>query len=270
MNRKKYARGTLLFLFLVSMLFCGCLGGGKEGDGPKKSDPPQVAIMPTSISVSVPGNHPQAFRIFNVGGDNNSTDNLVYSVNDNGALGGFLDVQPTFGSLAMGQSQDISVSLKPSLLGAFTNPFRGATLVLNVATPSAVNYINIPVSVNIVEGDPYEGEYAGSWNLTCPVCGDSASGTFTSTVANGVFTDTTTIAIGTHGIRDASGTVSSSGAISATGPAPAIAGCSGSVSMFTGQITLTPSGGAEMTVEYSRPKSGVCEAESGTMTATRQ
>jgi hypothetical protein len=42
------------------------------------------------------------------------------------------------------------------------------------------------------------------------------------------------------------------------------------VSTFTGQITTTVSGGANMAMTYSRPASpGGCEAETGSITATR-
>jgi len=146
-------RGNLSLLFIASMLFCGCLeGGGDEGVGPKKSDPPKVAIIPDEITIRVPRNLPQTFIISNTGGDNNLADNLVYTVNDNGALGGFLDVQPIFGSLSMGQSHPVSVSVKPDLMGAFINPpiYSSATLGLNVFTPNAANYVNIPIAVKII------------------------------------------------------------------------------------------------------------------------
>lgn len=113
----------------------------------------------------------------------------------------------------------------------------------------------------------FSGIYTGSW--TNSDSGNTASGTFTTTLDNGVFTDTIfTITSGNFGILFTSGTVSSSGAITGTGIAPAQ--CSGSVGTFTGQITTTSSGDADMTMTYSRPASaGGCEAESGTITATR-
>jgi len=115
----------------------------------------------------------------------------------------------------------------------------------------------------------FDGIYTGSWSLTCPVCGDTAAGTFTATVTNGVLSNIkATITSGTHGISFASGTVSSSGAITGTGAAPS-GQCSSSVSSFTGQITTTTSGDAGMTMTYSRPASPACGAESGTVTATR-
>lgn len=119
----------------------------------------------------------------------------------------------------------------------------------------------------IVTG-PFDGTYMGTWSLTCPVCGDTAAGTFSATVTNGAFTSCPTITSGTHGIVCFSGTVSSSGSITGTGVAPVQ--CPNSVSSFTGQITMNSSGVADMTMQYSRPSDPAgCEAEYGTMTATR-
>jgi fibronectin type 3 domain-containing protein len=112
----------------------------------------------------------------------------------------------------------------------------------------------------------FDGTYTGNWSISW----DNASGTFTTTLANGVFTGTVfTTTSGNHGISEVpliSGTVSSSGAIAITG-----ADCSGANAVtFTGQITTTLSGGAGMTMTYSRAASttGACGAESGTITAT--
>jgi len=113
----------------------------------------------------------------------------------------------------------------------------------------------------------FDGTYTGSWSSTCPACGDgTATGTFTATLANGVFTDISLpITSGTRSIRFESGTVSSSGAIAATGATPSQ--CSSSVSTITGQITTTLSGGYTMDMMYSRPASDTCAAEYGSITA---
>lgn len=118
---------------------------------------------------------------------------------------------------------------------------------------------------------PYDGNYTGTWSASCPLCGvSSASGTFTTTIANGAFTDNTGFPItsGNFGPKLTSGSVSSGGPVSATGTTPPQ--CSSSIDTFTGQVVTNSSGGATMTMSYSRPaSSGGCEAESGTVTATR-
>ncbi|MBI2959222.1 MAG: hypothetical protein HYY28_02825 [Betaproteobacteria bacterium] len=115
---------------------------------------------------------------------------------------------------------------------------------------------------------PFDGTYTGTWSITCPVCGDTASGTFSVPVSNGTLSNmTSAITSGTHGILFSSGTVSTSGIITGTGVPPEQ--CSGSVSSFTGQITVSATGDATMTMNYSRPADGTCGAESGSMTAIR-
>ena len=119
-------------------------------------------------------------------------------------------------------------------------------------------------------GDIYKGIYKGRWSLTCPNCGngETAAGKFTAKVAHGVFKTCPTITTGNFGIPCLSGTVSSSGAITATAPSPPQ--CSSSVGTFIGKIT-TSSSVARMTGTYSRPASPEgCAAEFGTMTATRR
>ena len=116
----------------------------------------------------------------------------------------------------------------------------------------------------------FDGTYTGSWSKTCPACGITASaGTFTATLANGIFSNTQFILTsGDSGVRFDAGTVSLSGTITGTGATPSQ--CSSSVSTFVGQITATLSGGAAMmTITYSRPTSDTCAAESGGISATR-
>ena len=117
----------------------------------------------------------------------------------------------------------------------------------------------------------FDGTYTGSWSDMCPTCGNgqtAAAGTFTATLDNGVFTNIQLpVTSGNFGIRFDSGTVSSSGTITATGATPSQ--CSGSASSITGQIIPTPSGGGVMVMAYSRPASDTCAAESGTITAAK-
>ena len=118
---------------------------------------------------------------------------------------------------------------------------------------------------------PYDGNYSGRWSAVCPKCNiPDAAGTFTMTIANGAFTGNTGFPIdsGNFGSpKRTSGTVSSGGAISATGTTPRV--CSSSVDTFTAQVVTNSSGGATMTMSYSRPSSVNCTAETGTVTATR-
>ncbi|MHB8167158.1 MAG: hypothetical protein ACYDDT_10365 [Sulfuricella sp.] len=137
----------------------------------------------------------------------------------------------------------------------------------NCSAQSAAVSVTTPAGTGVSQ---FDGAYTGSWSKACPTCGiTAASGTFTATLANGVLSNTQfTITSGDSGILFSSGTVSSSGAITGTGVPPSQ--CSSSVSTFTGQITTSSSGGAGMTMTYSRPaSSGGCGAESGTLTATR-
>lgn len=144
---------------------------------------------------------------------------------------------------------------------AASDSLTGNSWTLTFNTNGTFSVVGIIVTCG---GGGNNGTYTGSWSLTCPACGDTAAGTFTATVADGVFTASFTITSGTHGIPDLSGTVSESGAITATAPSPPQ--CSSSEGAFIGQIT-----GVNMTGSYSRPASpGGCEAESGDMIATRQ
>ena len=163
-------------------------------------------------------------------------------------------------------------------ISSATSPYTHATLTNDTTyyyVVTAVNSSGESVESAQASAMPslFNGTYTGSWSKTCIGCGVTAgAGTFTITVANGVLSNMIeTIASGGDGsgIKFDSGTVSSSGAITGTGATPSQ--CSSSVSTFTGQITITLSGGAEMTMTYSRTASPEgCAAESGTMTATRQ
>jgi hypothetical protein len=111
----------------------------------------------------------------------------------------------------------------------------------------------------------FDGSYTGTWTKSCPTCGVSASaGTFSGTLTNGVFSNIQFIlGSGDSGMLFDSGTVSASGSITGSGVTPSQ--CSSSPSTFTGQVSN--SGG--MTISYSRPASGTCQAETGTITASR-
>ncbi len=115
-------------------------------------------------------------------------------------------------------------------------------------------------------GTPFDGTYAGTWTDTDS--GSTASGTFTATVSGGVLTGfQDTIASGSFGLLFSAGTVSAAGAVTGTGDAPSQ--CPGAVGAFTGQIVLDGSGGATLTLAYSRTAAATCAAETGSLTATR-
>lgn len=164
----------------------------------------------------------------------------------------------SFSGLANG-----SYALTPSKNGYTFSPTSSAQTV-NGENITSVNFTGTGTGVS-----RFDGTYTGSWSSTCPACGDgTATGTFTATLDNGVFTDISLpITSGTRSIRFDSGTVSSSGVITATGATPST--CSSSVSTITGQITTTLAGNDVMDMTYSRPRSVEgCEAEYGTITAT--
>lgn len=152
----------------------------------------------------------------------------------------------------------------------YSDPNKTATSV--TVTGPGITGNNSPTGTGVSQ---FDGTYTGTWSRLCPTCGtpppdnQSNSGTFTITVANGVFTNIyfSPPVSGAGGLSFVSGTVSSSGAIT-TVTGTSLSQCSLSVSTFTGQIT-TSSGGADMTMTYTRTADGQCMAESGTMTATR-
>ena len=111
--------------------------------------PPVLSITPPAIAISLPSNVPQPFIISNTGPSDSKMD---YLVADNGALGGFLNVQNGKGSLAGGSSATVYVSVLPAFamvppdLGP---PLVGDTLVLSVYAPQASNVVKGLVSVEI-------------------------------------------------------------------------------------------------------------------------
>ena len=127
---------------------------------------PKVAISPASVKIYLPDNCPVEFTITNTGPEGSILD---YLVADDGALGGFLDVENVSGALPSGVSATIRVSVKP----AFTTGLHsavGSTFVLSVHTPKASNFIKTPVSVPIRDVGNVEqallGGWAGSWSGT--------------------------------------------------------------------------------------------------------
>ena len=147
----------------------------------KITNNPVVAITPMSINILLPGNSPQTFTLSNVG---SQASMMEYHVADDGALGGFLDVQNASGTLAGGTSATITVSVKPGFTATGNGSLVGATLVLNVYTPAAINYVKVPVSVHIEASSSYviSGRVAASDGTGQPGAQVVLSGTASTTV----------------------------------------------------------------------------------------
>ncbi|MBI5755878.1 MAG: hypothetical protein HZA12_03045 [Nitrospirae bacterium] len=210
-----------------------------------------------------------------------TTDNGSYC--GDGCSTGFLDVPDGTNNVVVYQTAT-STPVSVGSLGSFVAGNHYAVNIRNVSNSycaelwqklDTTTHFNddttrVLISTTCQGASQFDGTYTGSWTDTCPLCGiTNATGTFTITVANGVLLNyQETITSGGFGIKFDSGTVSSSGAIMGTGATPSQ--CSSSPSTFTGQITITSTGGAGMTMTYSRTASPEgCGAESGTMTATR-
>lgn len=106
----------------------------------------------------------------------------------------------------------------------------------------------------------FDGAYTGSWSGG-QSNGATLTGTLTLTISNGVVTGDTSPISGST--RTISGTMSTSGAITATIPSSSI-GCGVSL---TGQVTLTSSGGTTAAGTYSLIASSSCNSATGTWTA---
>lgn len=217
----------LLFLgviVLFSQISCDKLPGGE-----KKPDPdghtPVVAIYASSImmnlpvadraelngtknplhlhTILLPYNCSVSFVIVNEGPVGTV---LNYSIDDIGALGGFLDYTNGVGSLKSGEYATIEVSVDPNFtktgLGGLGEGF-GSTLVLTINTPGASNFIKNIVSVHVLdfanEVQKLIGTWKGTWSglsygpkKTTPINGtwtlnlltiDWLNGTVTATLA---------------------------------------------------------------------------------------
>jgi hypothetical protein len=122
---------------------------------------------------------------------------------------------------------------------------------------------DVPILERPTGANQFDGVYTGSWSG-----GQSDGGNLTSvfsfTVANGVMTSSPFPPI-SGSVAVLSGTVSASGAVSASVPA-ASNGCS---VVFAGQIAATSSGGATATGTYTLIPSATCHSNSGNWTGTR-
>ena len=133
----------------------------------------------------------------------------------------------------------------------------GALYVVGELRGSSASYT--PLATNEAYA-PFDGSYTGSWSGG-QSNGSNLTGSFTLTIANGVVTGDTAPISGST--RTISGTVSASGAITATIPA----GANGCGVSLTGQLAFTASGGATATGAYSLIASSTCLSALGIWTA---
>lgn len=111
---------------------------------------PVLAVYPTALTILVPGNYGPAITISNAGPQGSV---LNYALEDNGALGGYLNfngqgpVSPATGSLAAGQSTQVTITV----LDQFATNWIGGTLTTapSIYTPGAANFVKYPLSVTI-------------------------------------------------------------------------------------------------------------------------
>ena len=226
---------AVLFIALTVFTCCGCSSSSSK---------PSNTTHSISGTVTTSGAALQGVMVSLNTGTTTTTD----------ANGNFF-----FASLANG-----SYTVTPSMTGYTLSP----TSSLQTVNNANITGVNFTVSAATGVG-VFDGSYTGTWDITCPACGDTAAGTFTTILTNGVFTNISLpITSGAHGPLMDSGTVSSSGAIIGTGTNPSQ--CNNNMSTFAGQITTISSGVVGLTISYSRlTYLDGCEAESGTIIATR-
>ncbi len=124
---------------------------------------PILAVCPTSLTLVAQGNCPQYITISNTGPVGSI---LNYTVADDGALGGFLNINGNegfwSGSLAAGESDQVSISV----LERFATNWIGGdmTVALDIYAPGASNYVKYPISVEISNVDrKLIGSWSGTW-----------------------------------------------------------------------------------------------------------
>lgn len=114
-------------------------------------------------SILLPYNCSVSFIIVNEGPEGTV---LNYSIDDTGALGGFLDYTNGSGSLKSGGFATITVSVDPDFTKSGLGGLGGSTLVLNINTPGASNYTKNIVSVHIIDFDVEVQKLIGTWKGT--------------------------------------------------------------------------------------------------------
>ncbi|MCK9411192.1 MAG: hypothetical protein M0Q53_02750 [Prolixibacteraceae bacterium] len=180
------------FLFLGVILLFSQISCDKPPEGEKKPDPdghtPVVAIYASSVimnlpvadraelngiknplhlhTILLPYNCSVSFVLVNEGPVGTV---LNYSIDDIGALGGFLDYTNGVGSLKSGEFATITVTVDPNFtrtgLGGLGEGY-GSTLVLTINTPGASNGIKNVVSVHVLDFATEVQKLIGTWKGT--------------------------------------------------------------------------------------------------------
>ncbi|MCK9638983.1 MAG: hypothetical protein M0R39_03665 [Prolixibacteraceae bacterium] len=204
-------RPVRFFLFLVVIVFFSQIACDKSSEGEKQPEPdghiPVVAIYASSIMMNLPAadraelngtknplhlhtillpyNCSVSFVIVNEGPVGTS---LNYSIDDIGALGGFLDYTNGVGSLKSGEYATINITVDPNFtrtgLGGLGEGF-GSTLVLTINTPGASNYKKNVVSVHVLDFATEVQKLIGTWKGTWS---GVSSGPKKTTPINGTWT----------------------------------------------------------------------------------
>ena len=199
------------FLFLGVIVLFSQISCDKLPGGEKKPDPdghtPVVAIYASSImlnlpvadraelngtknslhlhTILLPYNCSVSFVIVNEGPVGTV---LNYSIDDIGALGGFLDYTNGVGSLKSGEFATITVTVDPNFtrtgLGGLGEG-DGSTLVLTINTPGASNYKKNVVSVHVLDFATEVQKLCGIWKGTWS---GVSSGPKTTTPVSGTWT----------------------------------------------------------------------------------
>lgn len=91
---------------------------------------------------------------------------LNYSIDDVGALGGFLDYTNGVGSLKSGDFATVTVTVDPNFTKSGFGGLGGSTLVLSINTPDASNYTKSVVSVHVMDFDVEVQKLIGTWKGT--------------------------------------------------------------------------------------------------------
>jgi hypothetical protein len=179
--------------------------------GGQTSFPIALKLQP----ICLPDDNAVSFVIGNAGASQTTLD---YTVADDGSLGGFLNITNATGSLPGGSTQSITVTVKPEFVG--TQPsLVGDSLVVNVYTPKAKNYVKVPVGVDIVGysamAQKLVGTWSGSWSGTSTGRNVAGSGQATAAVSGSWVLDVQSVSVSDsasgQNIGTATGTLSWTG-----------------------------------------------------------
>jgi hypothetical protein len=172
---KKHVVIILLLFLIISIVVISCQKSGSSNSSGKSSGDtsgnssnhppapsPAITISPALINLFLPKNCSKTFTISN-SGPKGST--LNYTVKDDGALGGFLDFSNPSGAIPSGSSITVTVSVKPGFTTSSPSLI-GSSLVLNIYTPGASNFVKIPVSIKVKSIESQTTDLLGTWSGT--------------------------------------------------------------------------------------------------------